>query len=141
MSFAITSTMFAASIAVFGAGNGLADTGDPIIASKKLLADPVSPNGSKITSGKIDGRNLTLQVYSAAMSRNITVKVQRPSNASAPRPVLYLVNGAGGGTDAATWWAKLWRRRGHSELRRRLDQDCPAPDGQGRSITRRSRPH
>ncbi|GAB4585061.1 alpha/beta hydrolase [Nocardia sp. IFM 10818] len=98
--------MVAACIAAFGAGNGLADTGDPIIESKKLLADPVAPDGSKIASGTIEGRDLTLQVYSAAMGRNITVKVQRPSDASAPRPVLYLVNGAGGGTDAATWWAK-----------------------------------
>ncbi|WP_431958276.1 hypothetical protein [Nocardia lijiangensis] len=72
LSFVVTGTMFAACIAAFGAGNGLADTGDPIIESKKLLADPVAPDGSKIVSSSVDGRNLTLQVYSAAMDNNIT---------------------------------------------------------------------
>ncbi|MFJ4652567.1 alpha/beta hydrolase [Nocardia sp. NPDC088792] len=91
-------------MAAFGAGNGLADTGDPIIDSKKLLGDPVAPDGSKLVSGTIDGRNLVLQVHSAAMDKNITVRVTRPNDASQPRPVLYLLNGAGGGEDKATWW-------------------------------------
>ncbi|MFJ9367056.1 alpha/beta hydrolase [Nocardia sp. NPDC101769] len=98
--------VLAASGAALGAGYGLAGTGDPIVDSKKLLADPVAPDGSKLVSGTIDGRNLSLQVYSAAMDKKITVKVQRPHDASEPRPVLYLLNGAGGGVDAATWWAK-----------------------------------
>ncbi|MEV4130372.1 alpha/beta hydrolase family protein [Nocardia sp. NPDC049707] len=89
---------------MLGVGGAAADDTDPIIASSTLLADPVAPDGSKIVSGKINGRNLTLQVFSVAMNTNITVKVQRPNDASQPRPVLYLVNGAGGGTDLATWW-------------------------------------
>ncbi|MEC3953448.1 alpha/beta hydrolase family protein [Nocardia sp. CDC153] len=99
-------TIFASAVAGFGAAVSSAETGDPIIESSKLLADPVAPDGSKISSGTIDGRNLTLQVYSAAMDKKIQVKVQRPNDASQPRPTLYLVNGAGGGTDSATWWAK-----------------------------------
>lgn len=87
-----------------GVGDAVADDSDPIIASNTLLADPVAPDGSKIVSGEIDGRNLTLQIFSVAMDTNITVKVQRPKDASQPRPALYLVNGAGGGTDLATWW-------------------------------------
>ncbi|WP_328405923.1 alpha/beta hydrolase [Nocardia sp. NBC_00403] len=102
----IVATALAVGVTTFGAGNGSATAGDPIVESKKLLADPVAPDGSKIASGTIDGRNLTLRVYSTAMAENITVRVQRPNDASQPRPVLYLVNGAGGGTDAATWWAK-----------------------------------
>ncbi len=78
---------------------------DPIVASQALLADPVAPNGSRIVSSEIDGQHLTVQVYSAAMDATIPVRVQRPHDASEPRPVLYLVNGAGGGTDSATWWA------------------------------------
>jgi S-formylglutathione hydrolase FrmB len=102
---AVAAAMFAASVTVFGAGNGSADSGDPIVDTKKLLADPVSPNGSRIVASRVDGRSLTILVHSAAMDENITVRVQRPRDASQPRPVLYLVNGAGGGTDAATWWA------------------------------------
>ncbi|WP_072806880.1 alpha/beta hydrolase [Rhodococcoides yunnanense] len=66
----------------------------------------VSDDGSKIVSSGVDGRTVTLEVYSAAMDKNITVNVQRPKDASVPRPVLYLLNGAGGGTDSATWQAK-----------------------------------
>ncbi|MFE6859729.1 alpha/beta hydrolase [Nocardia sp. NPDC057668] len=88
----------------FGSGAALADDTDPIIATHKLLADPTAPNGSKIVSGTIDGRNLTLQVFSVAMDKKITVKVQRPRDASTARPTLYLLNGAGGGVDLATWW-------------------------------------
>ncbi|MCP2280072.1 S-formylglutathione hydrolase FrmB [Nocardia amikacinitolerans] len=51
----------------------------------------------------LDERNLRLQVYSAAMGRTIDIDVQRPADASAPRPTLYLLAGAGGGEDTATW--------------------------------------
>lgn len=105
LSAAVTTAVFAAAVATFGAGHGSAETGDPIIASEKLLADPVAPNGSAIVSSRIDERSLTMLVHSVAMDENITVRVQRPADASRPRPVLYLLNGAGGGTDTATWWA------------------------------------
>ncbi|MFJ9365347.1 alpha/beta hydrolase [Nocardia sp. NPDC101769] len=63
-----------------------------------------SADGSRIASSKAtDARTLTLQVYSAAMDKNIEVDVQRAADTSAPTPVLYLLNGAGGGTDSATW--------------------------------------
>ncbi|MEU6584077.1 alpha/beta hydrolase family protein [Nocardia sp. NPDC046763] len=63
-----------------------------------------SADGSRIASSKVtDARTLTLQVYSAAMDKNIEVDVQRAADTSAPTPVLYLLNGAGGGTDSATW--------------------------------------
>ncbi len=80
---------------------------DPIIDSKKLLADPVAPDGSKITKAEMkDGRNIRLYVYSAAMDATYPVDVQRPADASVPRPVLYLLNGAGGGQDDASWVKK-----------------------------------
>ncbi|MFF0817317.1 alpha/beta hydrolase [Rhodococcus sp. NPDC003318] len=48
-------------------------------------------------------RLVTAQVYSAAMDRVIPVEVILPADTSAPRPTLYLLNGAGGGEDSATW--------------------------------------
>ncbi|WP_405494852.1 alpha/beta hydrolase [Nocardia sp. NBC_00511] len=104
MSVLVSGAVLAVSAVAMGAGNGQAETGDPIIDSKKLTADPVAPDGSKLVSGTIDGRNITLQVHSVAMDKDITVRVQRPKDASQPRPGLYLLNGAGGGNDMATWW-------------------------------------
>ncbi|WP_067717932.1 alpha/beta hydrolase [Nocardia yamanashiensis] len=50
------------------------------------------------------GRVQLLHVYSAAMEKTITLQVILPADNSAPRPTLYLLNGAGGGEDAATWF-------------------------------------
>ncbi|WP_330184664.1 hypothetical protein OHB26_14350 [Nocardia sp. NBC_01503] len=76
-SFVAAGLIIGAGTVGFGTGAGSADTGD---------------------------RTLTLRVHSAAMDRDIEVKVRRPADASGPRPVLYLLNGAGGGSDIATWW-------------------------------------
>lgn len=54
-------------------------------------SDDVSPRESNIT------------VHSAAMDRNIPLTVLKPKDQSRPAPVLYLLNGAGGGEDTATW--------------------------------------
>ncbi|MBF6356085.1 esterase family protein [Nocardia higoensis] len=75
--------------------------------SGALLADPVAPNGSRISRAEVkDDRNLRLYVHSAAMDEDIIIDVQRPADASVPRPTLYLLNGAGGGEDSASWVAK-----------------------------------
>ncbi|WP_372477361.1 alpha/beta hydrolase [Nocardia australiensis] len=88
----------------FGASTA---TADPIMDSKSLLANPTSPNGSRITKAEYkDDRSIRLSVYSAAMDKTIPVDVQRPADASVPRPTLYLLNGAGGGQDDASWVAK-----------------------------------
>ncbi|MEV3965171.1 alpha/beta hydrolase family protein [Nocardia sp. NPDC050193] len=80
---------------------------DPIIESKTLLADPTAPDGSRIVKAEYkDDRNLRLYVNSVAMDKDIVVDVQRPADASVPRPTLYLLNGAGGGEDAASWQAQ-----------------------------------
>ncbi|MFC8527846.1 alpha/beta hydrolase [Nocardia sp. NPDC057227] len=82
-------------------------TADPIIDQKALLGNPVAPDGSKIVKAEYkDDRNLRLHVYSAAMDENILIDVQRPADTSEPRPTLYLLNGAGGGEDDASWQAK-----------------------------------
>lgn len=96
--------VFAGVMSGFGASTA---TADPIMDSKTLLANPVAPDGSKITKAEYKGdRSIRLYVYSAAMDRTFPVDVQRPADASAPRPVLYLLNGAGGGEDSASWVAK-----------------------------------
>ncbi|MCU1641523.1 MAG: putative esterase [Nocardia sp.] len=52
------------------------------------------------------GRLLQITVYSPAMDRNIPLQVLRPADTSTPAPTLYLLNGAGGGEDAASWVAQ-----------------------------------
>ncbi|MFC9892533.1 alpha/beta hydrolase [Nocardia sp. NPDC127579] len=90
-----------------GLGVSPASAADPVIDNKALLANPSAPDGSKITKAEIkDARNIRLHVYSAAMDKTFPVDVQRPADASVPRPVLYLLNGAGGGEDSASWDAK-----------------------------------
>ncbi|WP_254206923.1 alpha/beta hydrolase [Nocardia alni] len=87
-----------------GVGATTATADDPIMTSKALLADPTSPDGSHITRATYtDNRSIRLYVYSAAMKQTYPVDVQRPADASVPRPTLYLLNGAGGGEDTATW--------------------------------------
>lgn len=50
-----------------------------------------------------DDRTVQLRVYSAAMRQDIMVDVLTPADTTTPRPVLYLLNGGGGGQDTATW--------------------------------------
>ncbi|WP_431950457.1 alpha/beta hydrolase [Nocardia lijiangensis] len=85
-------------------GTARAENTDPITANRALLARPVAADGSRIVDFTIqDDRHLTLSVYSAAMDRPITVTVQRPADASVPRPTLYLLSGADGGEGTANW--------------------------------------
>ncbi|WP_416382303.1 alpha/beta hydrolase [Nocardia transvalensis] len=70
----------------------------------RIGSDAVAADGSRITGVEhIDARNVRLQVYSAAMDETFPVEIQLPADRSQPRPSLYLLNGAGGGMDAASW--------------------------------------
>jgi S-formylglutathione hydrolase FrmB len=51
-------------------------------------------------------RRIRLEVYSAAMDHVYPVDVQLPADNSRPRPTLYLLSGAGGGVDDASWQAQ-----------------------------------
>ncbi|MCP9619017.1 esterase family protein [Nocardia otitidiscaviarum] len=89
----------AALLPVAAAGPALAVDAPAAVSPAGTSAD-----GSRIVSVRtVDDRHLTLQVYSAAMDKNIEVDVQRPADTSAAAPTLYLLNGAGGGEDSATW--------------------------------------
>ncbi|WP_067854504.1 alpha/beta hydrolase [Nocardia shimofusensis] len=80
---------------------------DPVIRSGAPSATPVSPDGSRLVDFRVVGeRSLRLGVYSAAMDQVIELDVQRPADPSVPRPTLYLLAGAGGGEDSATWAAR-----------------------------------
>ncbi|MTE14100.1 alpha/beta hydrolase [Nocardia aurantiaca] len=48
---------------------------------------------------QLDDRRSTVSVYSAAMNRVITLSVTRAADDSAPRPTMYLLNGAEDGID------------------------------------------
>ncbi|MET9491526.1 alpha/beta hydrolase family protein [Nocardia sp. NPDC006630] len=105
MALAATATFFIGSLTTLTAtGTALAAPPDPITSTATLAGTPVSDDGSKISAFEVrDKHNLTLHVHSAAMNDDVTVDVQRPADASVARPVLYLLNGAGGGEDTATW--------------------------------------
>ncbi|MBV6758757.1 alpha/beta hydrolase [Rhodococcus opacus] len=75
---------------------------------RALPADkPASADGSVLDHvEEINDRQLNMFVYSAAMDKVILLEVIRPADTSVPRPTLYLLNGAGGGEDSATWQAR-----------------------------------
>ncbi len=103
---AAAAALFAGLSSIVVAGPATAAT-DPVIAAGKPLANPVAPDGSKLFSFKVvDGQHLKLEVFSAAMNKPVEVEVQRPADTSVPRPTLYLLNGAGGGEDSASWDAQ-----------------------------------
>ncbi len=56
-----------------------------------------------VSTTKNSDRKVTISVYSPSMDRNIPLEVILPADRSRPRPTLYLLNGAGGGEDSATW--------------------------------------
>ncbi|WP_430333642.1 alpha/beta hydrolase [Rhodococcus sp. ACT016] len=73
-----------------------------VVGAPAAGAEPVS----HLTRVDRDGsRAVTAQVYSASMDRVVPVRVLLPADTSAPRPTLYLLNGAGGGKTDATWQA------------------------------------
>ncbi|MFC4604805.1 alpha/beta hydrolase [Rhodococcus kronopolitis] len=83
----------------------------PLFGSSMAQAEPAtaetatvkSADGSYLQRIEGTGRQQTAYVWSAAMNRTIPLKLQRPADQSKPAPTLYLLNGAGGGEDSATW--------------------------------------
>ncbi|GAB2542251.1 alpha/beta hydrolase [Nocardia heshunensis] len=68
------------------------------------LPDLKTDDGSYIKNvAAKDEHTVTFTIFSAAMNQVFPVDVLRPQDTSQPRPTLYLLNGAGGGVDQATW--------------------------------------
>ncbi|WP_226438161.1 alpha/beta hydrolase [Rhodococcus yananensis] len=81
-----------------------------LIPAGPALADPATDDTSITSTAsyvesveKVNDRQVVLNVYSASMDEVFPVQVILPADTSEPRPVLYLLNGAGGGEDSATW--------------------------------------
>lgn len=92
-----------------GAGTAFAE---PPSSTATPSTPATAPLPSRIvSSADVTSREKLLEVYSASMGRNISVTVLHPENDARPAPVLYLLNGAGGGEDSATWKAKTDYRK------------------------------
>lgn len=77
---------------------------EPAAAPNVVTTSATAPGGSHIAKvTAIDARNVRLHIRSASMNSIVVVDVLRPADTSVPRPALYLLNGAGGGEDAASW--------------------------------------
>ncbi len=93
---------------VTGAVRGVAQVFAYVVAAALLWA-VVAPPGAAAPVARIvsetpgPGRILEIGVYSPSMDRVIPLQVLRAVDTAAPAPTLYLLNGAGGGEDAATW--------------------------------------
>ncbi|WP_372508350.1 alpha/beta hydrolase [Nocardia amikacinitolerans] len=74
-----------------------------LVGLNTSLAEPVA--ASHLERVESPGqRQQTFYVYSEAMRRTIPVRVIRSADPVVPSPTLYLLNGAGGGEDAANWY-------------------------------------
>ncbi|MVU83683.1 esterase family protein [Nocardia sp. ET3-3] len=103
---AVAAAVAAASLSLGGIPAG-ADPDTPAQAPTLpgvSVPDLKTDDGSYIKSvGLKDERTVTFTVFSAAMNQVFPVDVLRPEDTSEARPTLYLLNGAGGGVDQATW--------------------------------------
>ncbi|WP_246284180.1 alpha/beta hydrolase [Gordonia asplenii] len=65
-----------------------------------------APSSAILTVDHDTPQQDTALVYSQSMNRSIPVTILKPHDPSKPAPTLYLLNGAGGGEDSATWAAR-----------------------------------
>ncbi|WP_072690673.1 alpha/beta hydrolase [Rhodococcus marinonascens] len=88
--------------------------GVPALASAETIGDSAAAEGdsylvsmtsatSKKGKTNLEDREWKMRVYSASMDRVIPLQVITPADTSEPAPTLYLLNGAGGGEDSASW--------------------------------------
>ncbi|CAM3694870.1 alpha/beta hydrolase family protein [Smaragdicoccus niigatensis] len=95
------------------AGAALASFAIPFVAESPAYAEDAAVAATTAapiaTIVKQAGDNPRFPVYlvhSPSMNRDVGLQVIRAADTSVPRPTLYLLNGAGGGEDNATWSAQ-----------------------------------
>ncbi|WP_333618668.1 alpha/beta hydrolase [Dietzia sp.] len=81
-------------------GSGVAGAQGGTISYTKATAS------NKVAETDVNGGQKIVSVWSDAMGAEIPSIVQPPANGNRNAPVLYLLNGAGGGEDSATWQAQ-----------------------------------
>lgn len=82
---------------------GMAGTAN---AQKKSVEYTKATAENPVVESPLDDGRLIVSVWSESMEIEVPNIVQKPANPEAPAPVSYLVNGAGGGEDSATWQAQ-----------------------------------
>ncbi|WP_439033163.1 alpha/beta hydrolase [Gordonia terrae] len=88
----------------------------PVAPATAAPAPRQAEGGSRIVDTfDDDPQQVTLLVYSGSMRRTVAVTVLTPRDRSRPAPTLYLLNGAGGGEDSATWDARTTYKRYFAE--------------------------
>ncbi|RVW03079.1 alpha/beta hydrolase [Rhodococcus xishaensis] len=99
-----TTATVAALPAFFGAGVASAETPAQNDADR-IEASAQANGGTELVSATPGNASnkMRLVVRSESMGRDIPFEVIRPADTSKPAPTLYLLNGAGGGEDSASW--------------------------------------
>src|SRR5699024_7274898 len=80
-------------------------TGTAQAQSGSIQYDKATAENQVVETPLPDGR-LIVSIWSEKMQAEVPNIVQRPADGNEHAPVLYLVNGAGGGEDSATWQAQ-----------------------------------
>ena len=76
----------------------------PAATAEPTASAPTAADGAHLSDTAAGaGRLHELRVFSAAMNTEIALDVLPAADRSAPAPVLYLLNGAAGGTDGSNW--------------------------------------
>lgn len=99
-----TTASVAAMPVFFGAG--VAAAAAPANTDAAKVEAAAKPNGGTKLVSAMPGsasNKMRLVVRSESMGRDIPLEVIRPADTSKPAPTLYLLNGAGGGEDSASW--------------------------------------
>lgn len=86
----------AAAVSIAAGTALLASTATPAVSS-------AAPGSALVSSTSTGAQTADIVVHSASMNRDIPLTVLLPKNRDKPAGVLYLLNGAGGGEDSATW--------------------------------------
>ncbi|WP_067568168.1 alpha/beta hydrolase [Nocardia acidivorans] len=84
-------------------------TGGLVIAGLAGAVYPAvaAPAESRIVSvADVGDRQQTVMVFSPAMDRAIPIQVLRAADTTRPRPIMYLLNGSGGGPNNSGWDAQ-----------------------------------